>query len=427
MFKKSTVKFMRPVIAAGILGLMVPCGLLGATPPAENKNSDSEKDAYNSISLFMKVMQMLRYHYVDPEKVTYEKLMKGALKGMLHELDPFSVYETPEHYKATMEGTKGQFGGLGIVVTTKNRILEVVAPMEDTPGFKAGIQAGDIITEIDGDPTRAMNLSECVRKLKGPPGAKVALTVYRKSEDSTKTITVERAIIKVSPVKGAKIIEDGIGYIRISNFSAVAAEKLDEAIDKLKKLHMKAMVLDLRGNPGGLLAAAVQICSRFLNEGDVIVSTQGRKKDSRKEFRSLSCDKLLDIPMTVLVNGSSASASEIVAGCLKDHKRAVLVGERTFGKAFIQTIIPLTNKGAVRFTTGKYYTPDGVLIHGSGIKPDIPIPVSIGMRYRLARQTALFPGEIKPNSKGSVKDIQLERAVEILKGICLFRDAENDD
>jgi carboxyl-terminal processing protease len=405
-----------------------PAPLFADAKQPENHIPDTEDDAYKTISLFMNVLQMLRQHYVDPEKVTYDKLMKGAMKGMLHELDPFSVYETPEHYKHTVEGTKGAFGGIGVVITTKNRVLEVVAPMEDTPGFKAGIQAGDIITEIDGESTKGMNMADCVKRLKGQPGTKVTLTVYRRSEDVNKDITIERAIIKVSPVKGTKIMEDNIGYIRISQFSAPAAGKLDEALEKLKGKKMKALVLDLRGNPGGLLTSAIEVCSRFLGEGEVIVSTQGRDKKDRREYRSLTCDKALDIPMAVLVNGSSASASEIVSGCLKDHKRAVLIGERTFGKAFIQTIIPLNNNnGAVRFTTGKYYTPDGNLIHGSGIEPDISIPVSIGSEAKLSRQRALFPGQIQPKSKGCIRDVQLQRAVEILKGICLFGEVKNGD
>lgn len=425
---KFNIKLFVAALIVGVFCASSPLTLFADAKQPETKIPDSENDAYKSISLFMNVLQMLRLHYVDPEKVTYDKLMKGAMKGMLHELDPFSVYETPEHYKSTVEGTKGSFGGIGVVITTKNRVLEVVAPMEDTPGFKAGIQAGDIITEIDGEPTRGLSITDCVKKLKGRPGTKVTLTVYRRSEDANKDITVERAVIRISPIKGVKIIEDNIGYIRISQFSAPAASGLDKALEKLKGQNMKALVLDLRGNPGGLLSSAIEVCSRFLGEGEVIVSTQGREKSSRKEFRSLTCDKALHIPMAVLVNGSSASASEIVSGCMKDHKRAVLIGERTFGKAFIQTIIPLNNNnGAVRFTTGKYYTPNGNLIHGLGIEPDISIPVSIGSEAKLARQRALFPGQIRPKAKGCIRDVQLERAVEILKGICLFGEVKNGD
>lgn len=393
------------------------------TVPSLPKNpqiKENDNDAYSSISLFMNVMQLLRQSYVDPEKVTYKKLLEGAMKGMLHELDPFSAYETPENYQHTIEGTQGHFGGLGIVVTNKNNALEIVSAMEDTPGFKAGLHAGDIITEIDGEPIKTLQLSECVKRLKGLPGTKVSITVYRRSDDSTKKFDIERAEIKIPSVKGANIVSDKIGYIRLSQFTAPVAQELDRALEKLKDQHIKGLVLDLRNNPGGLLSSAIETASRFIPDDQVIVSTQGRNRDDRQEFKSVPCEKLTDVPMAVLVNENSASASEILAGCLKDHKRAVIIGQRTFGKAFIQSIVPLSDKGAIRFTTGKYYTPSGQLIHGEGIKPDIEINVSPETEMKLSRQTSVYPGVIKPDANGAIKDIQLERAVEILKGISVF-------
>jgi len=400
----------------------------GKGEPAEKRPlSGPDEEGYKSMLLFIDVMELVRQSYVDEDKVTYDKLIKGALKGMLNELDPFSTYETPELYKKTMEDTKGVFGGIGIVVTSKNNVLEVVSPMEDTPGFKAGIHAGDIIMEIDGQTTRSMDLSECVKMMKGPPGSKVSLKIYRRSDDSTKKVTVERAVIEVSPVKGARIIRDGIGYIRIIQFSEPAAEKLDEAVGKLKAEGMKALILDLRGNPGGLLTSAVQVCSRFLEEGEPVVLTEGRQPNERKEFRALKCEKTLDMPLALLVNSSSASASEIVAGCMQDHKRAALIGTKTFGKAFIQSIVPLGENGALRFTTGKYYTPDKRLIHGAGISPDIEINVSEKEDALLFNQRSMYPGVIKPEVPNSIEDKQLKRAVEILKGVCLFSEAHKND
>ncbi|OGV39378.1 MAG: hypothetical protein A2020_09130 [Lentisphaerae bacterium GWF2_45_14] len=411
------------VLLLCLTALAAPSGKTSPELPSQEQQvKENEADAYSSISLFMNVMQLLRQNYVDPEKVTYKKLMEGAMKGMLRELDPFSAYETPENYQATIEGTQGSFGGLGIVVTNKNNALEVVSTMEGSPGFKSGIHSGDIITEINGDPVKTLELGSCVKKLKGAPGTKVSVTIYRRSDDSSKTFDIERAEIKVPAVNGTNLVAEKIGYIRLTQFSAPVAQELDKAIEKLKEQHIKGLVLDLRNNPGGLLSSAIESASRFIPDNQVIVSTQGRNKDDRQEFKSIPCEKLTDVPMAVLVNENSASASEILAGCLKDHKRAVIIGERTFGKAFIQSIVPLSDKGAVRFTTGKYYTPSGQLIHGEGIKPDIEIIISPETEMKLSRQRSTHPGIIKPEGKGTIKDVQLERAVEILKGISVFSD-----
>jgi carboxyl-terminal processing protease len=385
---------------------------------------DDEKEAYKSLALFVNVMLLIRQHYVDPEKVSYEKLIQGALKGMLQDLDPFSNYESPKRYSKTQEQTKGEFGGIGIVISVRDHVLEVIAPMEDTPGFKAGIHPGDIITEVDGKSTRNLDLHECSKLLKGPPGSEVTLTIYRKSEDLTKEFTVKRAIIKVSPVKGAKIIRDGIGYIRITHFSAPLADELDSALEELDEQNVRALIIDLRGNPGGLLNSAVEVCSRFLPKGELVVFTEGRKLKDRIEYRSLECKKHTNIPIVILVNGNSASAAEIVSACLQDHRRAILVGEKTFGKGSVQTIVPLNNKGAVRFTTAKYYTPSKKVIHGNGIDPDIDVYVSTQTERQLARQRSLFPGEVKPKTRNSVTDWRLKRALEILEGVCLFTENE---
>lgn len=388
---------------------------------------EASETPYRNISVFLQALQLVREHYVDKDKVSYERLMHGAMKGMLQELDPYSIYEEPERYKATMEDTTGKFAGIGVVISMKNDVLEVVAPMEDTPGFKAGIQAGDVIMEIDGKSTRRMSIQDCVNLLKGAPGTSVTLKIYRKSDDSTKDISVERAMISVSSVKGAKIIKDGIGYVRLTQFSAPTAKSLDEALKKLKAQGMKGLVIDLRGNPGGLLTSAIEVCSRFLEKGELVVFTEGRKPSDRVEYRSIGCEKFPDLPLAILVNGNSASAAEIVSGCLQDHKRAVLVGERTFGKGSVQTVVPLSDKGAVRFTTAKYYTPSKKVIHGNGVEPDIHVDVSMATEAAIAQQISLFPGEIKPASQKSVKDIQLERAIEILKGISLFQEAKRND
>jgi len=392
--------------------------------PIQVKDTPQQGETpYKDVSLFLQVLQLVREHYVDKDKVSYERLLRGAMKGMLQELDPFSIYEEPIRYKGTVEDTSGQFGGIGIVVSLKNDVLEVVAPMEDTPGFKAGIQAGDIILEVDGKSARRMDIQDCVKLLKGKPGTSVTLKIYRRSDDSTKDLTIERAVIAISPVKGARMLEGKIGYVRITQFSNPTASELDIALKKLKEDRMKALIIDLRGNPGGLLSSAVEVCSRFLEKDALVVFTEGRSESDRVEFRSMPCEKTLELPIAILVNGNSASAAEIVSGCLQDRKRAVLVGSRTFGKGSVQTVVPLSDGGAVRLTTAKYYTPSKRVIHGNGIEPDIHVEMSPGAEAALAQQLALLPGEAKPGAK-TVKDVQLERAMEILKGICLFSEAK---
>ncbi len=394
--------------------------------PLEAKETQPQaqpETPYKDISLFLQVLQLVREHYVDKDKVSYENLLRGAMKGMLQELDPFSIYEEPQRYKSTVEDTSGQFGGIGVVISLKNDVLEVVSPMEDTPGAKAGIQAGDIILEVDGKSARRMDLHECVKLLKGKPGTQVTLKIYRRSDDSTKDITIERAIIAVPAVKGAKMLEGKIGYVRITQFSNPTASELDAALKKLKEGGMKGLVIDLRGNPGGLLSSAVEVCSRFIEKDALVVFTEGRKESERAEYLSQACEKTLDLPIAILVNGNSASAAEIVSACLQDRKRAVLVGEKTFGKGSVQTVVPLSDGGAVRFTTAKYYTPSKKVIHGFGVEPDIHVDISPGAEAAIAQQLSAAPGE-RPNGQKPVKDVQLERAMEILKGICLFREAK---
>jgi carboxyl-terminal processing protease len=400
--------------------------LCGYNAYATAKKSEPKDNPYKSISTLVNVIQLLRQNYVDGDKVTYKKLINGALKGMLHELDPFSAYVEPKPYKNMREQTDGKFGGIGVHISWENKLLKVVSPMEDTPGFKAGIKPGDIITKIEGKETRKMSLGDCVKLLRGRPGSKVAITIYRKDGDMTKDLVLERAEIKVSGIKGAKIIGDDVAYIRLTQFVGTTSEKLDEALYKLKKKGFKSLILDLRGNPGGLLTTAIQVCSRFLKEGELVVFTEGRRASQRKEFHSLDCEKFLDFPMAILVDKNSASAAEIVSGCLQDHKRAFLVGEQTFGKGSVQTVIPLANECAVKFTTAKYYTPSEKVIHENGIKPDIEVPLSVKKAYKLAQQRARYPGVVRPKGKQWMTDTQLQRAVEILKGVNLYSENRKD-
>ncbi|MFA6291444.1 MAG: S41 family peptidase [Victivallales bacterium] len=385
-------------------------------------NSEAPDEGYASIYKFMFVLQKVRNDYVDANKANYQALIKGAMKGMLRELDPFCSYMEPEGYKELVEDTEGrEFGGIGIVVNSRNHMLEVIAPMEDTPAFKAGIKAGDMIMSIDNRPTSSMTLDDCIKLLKGPPGTSVTITIYRESEDTKKDLTIKRANIEVSSIKGAKVIEDGIGFLRVTQFNVPTAAQLDESLKKLKEQNIKALIIDLRGNPGGLLTSAIELCSRFLETGELVVSTEGRLPSQKQEYRSLRCDKYMNLKIGILVDGNSASASEIFAACLQDHKRAIVVGDKTFGKGSVQTIFSLPeNGGAIRLTTAKYYAPSRRVIHENGVEPDIKVPVSPKTMDKIYTQRLSYSGVIKPEGPNSVRDVQLERAVEVMKGICLF-------
>ncbi|MFZ2657042.1 MAG: S41 family peptidase [Victivallales bacterium] len=389
---------------------------------------ESPDDSYTTIYRFMYVLQKVRREYVDADKISYQSLIKGAMKGMLRELDPFSSYMEPEGYKELVDDTEGrEFGGIGIVVTFRNHTLEVIAPMEDTPGFKAGIKPGDMILAIDGQPTSQMTLDDCIKLLKGAPGTSVMVTIYRESEDLKKDITIERANIEVSTIKGVKMLEDGIAFLRITQFNLPTAAKLDESLKKLKEQGMQALIIDLRGNPGGLLSSAIEVCSRFLDAGELVVSTEGRLPNQKLEYRALRCDKYPDIKIGILVDANSASASEIFAACLQDYKKAILIGDKTFGKGSVQTVFALPeNGGAIRLTTAKYYTPSHRVIHENGVEPDIKVPLSLKTRDKIYTQRLSYSGVVKPEGANTTKDVQLERAIEIMKGVNLFSKANGE-
>lgn len=412
---------------AAVLFIVLAVNLLyGYQVYSESMETKPQDDGYSAISRFMNVVQLIREKYVDKDKVSYEDLFTNALKGMLHGLDPFSSYLDKKSYNRMVDETEGtEFGGLGIHIIHKDHKLKIIAPMEDSPADKSGIKRGDIIMYIDDKPTTGLPLPECMKLLKGPPGTEVSLTIYRETENLTKKIKMTRAIIEPHTVKWAFDAKDKIGYIRISLFNKPTADDLDKALKKLKEKGMTALIIDLRNNPGGLLDSAVEVCSRFIASDKLIVFIEGRKKSKRQDFNSRNREKTLNIPITILVNDSSASAAEIVAGCLQDYKRAALIGEKTYGKGSVQSVIPLTRDSAVRLTTAKYYTPSERVIHGHGIEPDITVDVSPQITNTLYYQSLAYPGIVEPKVKGAVKDIQLERAIEILKGIRLFSQAND--
>jgi len=324
----------------------------------------------DELRAFSEIFGRIKNNYVEP--VEDKELFKNAIKGMLSGLDPHSTYLDLEDFKSLREGTSGEFGGLGIEVTMEDGFVRVVSPIDDTPAAASGVLAGDVIIRLDDTPVKGLSLRDAVAKMRGKPGSKILLTIIRDGEDKPLKIELTRAIIKVKSIKH-KTLEAGYGYVRISTFQQRTGEGLNNAIDQLKMDNegkLKGLVLDLRNNPGGLLNAAVDVSDSFITKG-MIVYTDGRVLDSKQQFTAKPTDILKGAPIVVLVNGGSASASEIVAGALQDHHRAVIMGTKTFGKGSVQTVMPLTDNTAVKMTTARYYTPSGRSIQAEGIVPDI--------------------------------------------------------
>lgn len=412
-----------------IIGLLLVTNLvIGARLYSQELSTAERDDAYAKIALFTKVMEQVRTHYVDADKVAYSNLVYNALRGMVGSLDPHSQFLDEESYDDLREDTSGQFGGLGIVVGTRDGQLTIIAPMEDTPAFHAGLMAGDRIVEIDGKACDGIDQGDAIKKLRGPPGTQVTIKVARPSRREFKTVTITREEIKVASVKDARIIEDGIAYVRITTFSEPTGEALQKALDGMVTNGMKALILDLRNNPGGLLVSAREVAEKFLPRQSLIVSTQGRDRTDASELKGKGRTHYTNFPMAVLVNGGSASASEIVAGALQDHQRAILLGEKTFGKGSVQTVLPMDNGTAVRLTTAKYYTPHKRLIHEKGIEPNIVVPMAPDVWRKIYTQR-MQPAGADPEDgvdedvvvpSGPLRDIQLERAIDLLRGIMTF-------
>jgi carboxyl-terminal processing protease len=324
--------------------------------------------AYENLQTFTNILAIVQKNYV--EDVTTEQLVEGAINGMLTSLDPHSAYLTPELYKELQVDTKGSFGGLGIEITVRNGILTVVSPIEDTPAYRAGVKPGDQLIKIDGDFTKDMTLVEAVKKMRGPKGSKVVLSIKREHLNSLLDVALVREVIKIQSVK-SKWLEKGYGYVRLTQFQERSANDVERALEGwTREGAIEGIVLDLRNDPGGLLTQAVKVSDLFL-DGGLIVYTDGRLENQKQKYFARRPGSYTDFPMVVLVNGGTASASEIVAGALQDHKRAVILGTTTFGKGSVQTILPLDDNSALRLTTARYYTPSGRSIQATGIVPDI--------------------------------------------------------
>ena len=402
-----------------------------------NHEVTAVEDNYERLKVFTEVLSLIQANYVEETKPG--DLIYSGIKGMLEVLDPHSAFMPPDTFKEMQVETQGSFGGLGIEIAVKDRMLTVVAPIEGTPADRAGIHPGDRIVKIDGNPTKDMTLMEAVKKLRGPKGTSVTLAILREESPGPFELTLVREVIEVKSVK-AKDLGDGIAYVRISAFQERTGKDLLKAIEQLGHGVVSAMVLDLRNNPGGLLNQAVQVSDLFLDQGQLIVYTEGRLKNQNLRFSAEHGAQFPRVPMVILVNGGSASASEIVAGALQDWKRAVILGTKTFGKGSVQTVVPLSDGSGLRLTTAKYFTPKGRSIHGIGLMPDIivePPRPTVAKAQGGPGEKESEPGKDRPEKRQEKKiseeegdaslqisrregpdpnsDIQLKRAMEILK------------
>ena len=402
----------------------------GTKPSQEYQDSIS----YRQLDLFGDVFERVREQYVEEKED--KELIENAINGMLTALDPHSAYLNDEKFKEMQINTKGEFGGLGIEVTMENGIVKVVSPIDDTPAARAGLQAGDYVIQIDEEPVMGLTLSEAVKKMRGKVGTEIDLLVTREGEDAPIEYTIIRDIIKIKSVRHR--IEGNSGYLRITTFNQHVMSGLEKAIDEIKKElgpNLNGYVLDLRNNPGGLLDQAILAADAFLDKGE-IVSTRGRHEKDTKRDNATEGDLAEGLPMVVLINGGSASASEIVAGALQDHKRAILLGTKSFGKGSVQTVMPLPGHGAMRLTTARYYTPSGRSIQAKGIEPDIEVQqakIEEFTERRLREENlkgALDNKRKKPANDNKDEedeekplDYQLLRALDLLNGLNLYKDA----
>jgi len=420
---------------------MATCGSVFADKENGGSIADAETIPFEDLRTFTEIFGRIKRDYVEP--VSDKKLLEDAVRGMLSGLDPHSAYLVAEEFQELKEGTTGQFGGLGIEVTMENGFIKVVSPIDDTPAQRAGIKTGDLIIKLDDKPVKGMSLADAVKLMRGDPGSKIVLTVVREGEEAPLKLSLVRDVIKVKSVK-SRMLEKDYGYLRISSFQSGTGDSLKEAIATLKKennKNLKGLVIDLRNNPGGVLNAAVEVSDAFLRKG-LIVYTEGRIENSEMRFSASPDDLIDDAPIVVLINAGSASASEIVAGALQDQKRAVIMGEKSFGKGSVQTILPTSNGAAVKLTTARYYTPSGRSIQAEGIEPDIPLarvkletldkqeftPVKeadLSRHLQNGKEPAKNPDSAEESADNKdaleLKDYALYEALTLLKGISIVK------
>jgi carboxyl-terminal processing protease len=417
--------------------------ILGVLPNNTLNAQSNRQETYKQLNLFGDVFQRVQEQYV--EEVTDKELIESAISGMLQSLDPHSSYLSVESYEDMQVKTKGTFGGLGIEITMEDGFVKVVSPIDDTPAALAGMQSGDLIIAVNGESLRGLSINEAVSQLRGPIGSKIKITVVRNEEEPFE-LEIKRDIIKITSVKHNVI--NNVGYIRLTTFSETTTEGLEIAVEKIQKEigdNFLGLILDLRNNPGGLLNQSISVSDAFLNQGE-IVSTKGRKKDDASRVFAKKGDIINGKPLVVLINSGSASASEIVAGALKDHSRAIIIGTRSFGKGSVQSIIPLAGNGAMRLTTARYYTPSGISIQAKGIQPDIIVEAGIteaNKDKKKNRREENLRGALDNKNKKSkdentepkikltvteklIQDNQVSRAIDLIRGISLFSNKINN-
>ena len=410
-----------------LVSLLLAFAVIGIVMGKWTVDTVNAQNSYEDLKNFTEVLTTIKKNYADEVKT--KDLISGAIKGMINSLDPHSGYMTPEQYKDFQVETKGEFGGLGIQIGVKDGLLTVISPIEDTPAFKAGLKAGDRIIKIAGESTKDMGLHDAVSKMRGHKGTSITITILREGLKEPADFTIVRDVIKIKSVK-ARIIPEGIGYIKLTQFQESTASDLISALAKLKNEGMTAMILDMRNNPGGLLNSAVEVSEQFLPPKKLVVYIKNRNGEKTEYTTEEETTYYADMPMVVLVNQGSASASEIVAGALKDWNRAIIIGVQTFGKGSVQSLIPLSNGSGLRLTTAKYYTPKGTSIQGVGIAPDITVKLDTkdGKGHTVVREKDLErhlkneqsneapqEDEKAPLEVEEKDDIQLQRAVDTLK------------
>ncbi len=384
-------------------------------------------DAYPQLALFSRVLQLIKKDYVDGGDLTYKELVSAAVRGMLDSLDPHSEFLEPDKYDELKTDTEGEFGGLGVTVSPREGKISIVDVVDDTPGERAGLLAGDQLTAVEGESVLDWGVGEVVGRLRGKPGTEVQLTIFRPSTGETMQHRLTRAVIPIHTIRDLNwkrkfpMLEDEIGYLQITQFGEKTSGEMDSALEKMADAGMKALILDLRDNPGGLLESAVRICDKFVKKNDLVVSTEGRNGAQQAEFRATGRGRYQKLRLAVLVNGGSASASEILAGCLQDLKRARVFGEQTFGKGSVQSILPLQDGTALRLTTAKYYTPSHKVIHEYGITPDSVVDMTEAeerdLLYRRQPGGLDLLDEAGRERARQVRDLPLERAIDYLRGM----------
>jgi carboxyl-terminal processing protease len=412
-------------VLAGVIfaDLIVGIGILTSSPASE-----SGDDLGRSTLVFSRALQLVRQDYVDENKVSYQRLIYSALHGMIEKLDPHSQFVEPSDFREELTENRGEMSGLGIVLSPVNGVMTIVSSIEDTPAARAGIAPGDQVLSVNGTSTEHKSFEQVGRLLRGEPGQPVQLTIYRPTTKQTLLVDLRREFIKIPSVRDAKILDPAqtgnlkIGYLRITEFVEPTAQELDEELATLQTRGMQALILDLRFNPGGLVKSAVDTCGAFIPPRTMVVYTEGRDAAQNQRYFTEMVDKPRPtFPLAVLVNGETASAAEIVAGALKDLKRAVLVGETTFGKGVVQTEIALPDGSAIRLTTARYYTPDKQVIQGRGVTPDIEsVLTQDEERNVLIERRIKSPSPEEQNSSAHFRDPQLERAIDALRSYSIF-------